>query len=224
MMRLHHARTGIALHELTHGDGLPLLVLHALGGASADWRGPAAAWPGRVYGVDFSGHGESDPLGGAAYWPELLLGDADVALEQIGPAAVAGAGLGAYIALLLAGSRPQSVPAALLLPGRGLAGGGPQPDFDRPFLTALTPSDHPPLPAGCDPLCCALDLDPRPPEYAAQFAAAARRLLVVEDGAPRPPWWEAARPHAEVLNGDAVAALEILTKNRHHGGTEARRR
>jgi hypothetical protein len=82
------------------------------------------------------------------------------------------------------------VPAALLLPGRGLAGGGPQPDFDRPFLTALTPADHAPLPPGCDPMVCSLDLDPRPPEYAAQFAAAARRLVLLEDGDPRPPWWE----------------------------------
>ena len=219
MMRIHHARTGIALHELAHGDGLPLLLLHQLGGSSADWGALAPRWPGRVIGVDFSGHGESEPLRGGAYWPELLLGDADVALEQIAPAAVAGAGLGAYIALLLAGSRPKSVPAALLLPGRGLAGGGPQPDFDRPFLTALTPSDHPPLPAGCDPLCVALNLDPRPPEYAAVFAAAAHRLLLLENGEPRPPWWDAAREHGEVVNGDAVAALERL----HRGGAEARR-
>ncbi|MBX3027190.1 alpha/beta hydrolase [bacterium] len=212
MMRLRHARTTIALHELAHGDGLPLLVLHPLGGSSADWRQDAAAWPGRVIGVDFSGHGDSPPLPGGAYWPELLLGDADVALEQIAPAAVAGAGLGAYIALLLAGSRPQAVPAALLLPGRGLAGGGPQPDFDRPFLTGLTPSEHPPLPAGCDPLCCALDLDPRPPEYAARFAAAASRLLLLEDDAPRPPWWDAARAHGEVVRGTWAQALERLRR------------
>jgi pimeloyl-ACP methyl ester carboxylesterase len=215
MIRLHHARTAIALHELTHGDGLPLLVLHALGGSSADWRQVAMAWPGRVIGVDFSGHGESERLRGGAYWPELLLGDADVALEQIGPAAVAGAGLGAYIALLLAGSRPQSVPAALLLPGRGFAGGGPQPDFDRPLLTALTPADPAPLPPGCDPMCCALELDPRPPEYAAQFAAAARRLLLLEDGDPRPPWWQAARAHAEIVHGTWEQGVSRLGQEEH---------
>ena len=209
-MRIHHARTSIALHELAHGDGLPLLVLHALGGSSADWRELAPAWPGRVIGVDFSGHGESERLRGGAYWPELLLGDADVALEQLGSAAVAGTGLGAYVALLLAGSRPQSVPAALLLPGRGLAGGGPAPDFDRPFLSALTPSEHPPLPPGCDPMACALDLDPRPPEYASQFAAAARRLVLLEDDDPRPPWWIAARPHAEVVRGTWQRGLSQL--------------
>lgn len=209
-MRIHHARTMIALHELAHGAGLPLLVLHALGGSSADWRELATAWPGRVLGVDFTGHGESEPLRGGAYWPELLLGDADVALEQLGPAAVAGAGLGAYVALLLAGSRPQSVAAALLLPGRGLAGGGPQPDYDRPFLSALTPSAHPPLPPGCDPLACALECDPRPPEYAVQFAAAARRLRLLEDDDPRPPWWQAARAHAEIVHGTPARCLARL--------------
>ena len=206
-MRIHHARTLIALHELAHGDGLPLLALHELGGSRADWRELAPLWPGRVIAVDFTGHGESEPLRGGAYWPELLLGDADVALEQIGPAAVVGVGLGAYVALLLAGCRPQMVPAALLLPGRGLAGGGPQPDFDRPFLSALTPADHPALPPGCDPLLCALDLDPRPPEYAVRFAAAARRLLLLEDGDERPPWWHAARAHSEVAHGDPRTAL-----------------
>lgn len=206
-MRLHHARTMIALHELAHGAGLPLLALHALGGSSADWGELVTDWPGWVIGVDFSGHGESDPLRGGAYWPELLLADADVALEQLGAAAVVGAGLGAYVALLLAGSRPQSVPAALLLPGRGLAGGGPQPDYERPFLAALTPAAHPPLPPGCDPLLCALECDPRPPEYAARFAAASRRLLLLEDGGDRPPWWQAARAHAEIVRGDPRAAL-----------------
>jgi pimeloyl-ACP methyl ester carboxylesterase len=144
-----------------------------------------------VLAVDFCGHGESEPLRGGGYWPELLLGDADIALEQIGQAAVIGAGLGAYIALLLAGARPQSVPAALLLPGRGLAGGGPQPDFDRPFLTALTPADHAPLPPGCD-RWVPLDLDPRPPNTR-RSSPPARRLVLLEDGDPRPPWWEAAR-------------------------------
>jgi len=212
-MHIHHARTAIALHELSHGDGLPLLLLHALGESSAGWGELPALWPGQVLAVDFSGHGESEPLRGGGYWPELLLGDADIALEQIGQAAVIGAGFGAYIALLLAGARPQSVPAALLLPGRGLAGGGPQPDFDRPFLTALTPADHAPLPPGCDPIVCSLDLDPRPPEYAAQFAAAARRLVLLEDGDPRPPWWEAARASAtaEVVRGTWEQAVALLS-------------
>lgn len=213
MIRLHHGRTTLALHELAHGDGLPLLALHGLGGSSADLAELAEAWPGRVLGLDFSGHGRSDRVRGGVYWPELLVADADIALEQLGRAALVGAGLGAYVALLLAGARAAAVPAALLLPGRGLEGGGPEPSFDRPFLSSLTPSAHPPLPDGTDPMACGLGLDPRPPEYAARFAAAATRLLLLEDGAPRPPWWEAIRASAESASGAPSAALASLAAN-----------
>lgn len=221
MIRLHHGRTTLALHELGHGGGLPLLYLHAVGGRAADGAALAAAWPGRAVGLDFSGHGDSDRLAGGAYWPELLLADADVALEQLGSAALAGAGFGAYIALLLAGSRPQAVPLALLLPGRGLAGGGPQPNFDRPFLSPLTPADHPPLPDGTDPMACALGLDPRPPEYAARFAAAATRLVLVEDGSARPPWWTAVARFGETID-DPLAFLAV-EDHRHDAGATRRR-
>ena len=210
MIRLHHGRTTLALHELAHGDGLPLLALHGLGGSSADLAELAEAWPGRVLGLDFSGHGRSDHVRGGVYWPELLVADADIALEQLSRAALFGVGLGAYVALLLAGARAAAVPAALLLPGAGLDGHGSEPDFDRPFLSSLTPSEHPPLPAGVDPMACSLGLDPRPPAYAARFAAAATRLVLLEDDAPRPPWWEAARAHAQPASGEPSAVLATL--------------
>jgi hypothetical protein len=44
-----------------------------------------------------------------------------------------------------------------------------------------------------DPRVWTCDSDPRPPDYALAFASAARRLLLAEDGGPRPPWWEAIR-------------------------------
>jgi pimeloyl-ACP methyl ester carboxylesterase len=211
-MRLLHARVELELHELSQRDGPALLLLHALGGSSADWAEAAALWPGRVYALDFSGHGRSQWVHGGVYLPEQLAGDADVALAHIGPAAIAGAGFGAYVALLMAGARPQQVRAALLMPGRGLNGGGVEPNFDRPVLTALTPAAHAELPRGCDPLLCALEVDPRPPTYAGRFAAAARKLLLLEDGGARPPWWEAARgvAAAESIAGDARQALATL--------------
>ncbi len=211
MIRLRHARVELALHALAQRDGPTLLLLHALGADGRSWGTLTSAWPGRVVALDFSGHGASQWVRGGAYTPELLAGDADAALAAIGPAVLAGAGVGAYVALLLAGARAAQVPAALLLPGAGLSGGGPEPDWDRPVLRALTPAAHPPLPAGCDPLCCALLADPRPPDYAARFAAAARRLVLLDDDAPRPPWWNAvsASPTAEVAD-DLDAALERL--------------
>lgn len=207
-MRLQHVRCGLELHDLGgRGAAPPLLLLHALGGSARDWGEAAARWPGQVCALDFSGHGRSEALRGGGYTPELLTADADAALAALGGAALAGAGIGAYVALLLAGARRDVVPAALLLPGRGLDGGGPQPDFVRPWLKSLTPADNPPLPPGCDPILRALEFDPRPPEYAARFGTAARRILLLEDGTPRPPWWIAQRPHATAVEGDPFAAL-----------------
>jgi pimeloyl-ACP methyl ester carboxylesterase len=188
--RFSHGELTLALHELRGGSGTALLLLHQLGGASTDWGAPPEGWPGPVFALDFAGHGASERRTGGAYVPELLAADADAALELLGPCRLAGAGVGAYVALLLAGARPERVPAALLLPGRGLDGGGPLPDRrrGRTFLAPSVDGD-----GGPDPMIWSCDADPRPPDYALAFAAAARRLLLAEDGGPRPPWWEAIR-------------------------------
>lgn len=210
-MRLQHARTELELHELSCRAGPALLVLHALGGSSADWAEAAAAWPGRVFALDFSGHGRSQWVRGGVYMPELLAADADSALAHIGAASIAGAGIGAYVALLLAGGRPAAVPAALLLPGSGIAGGGPHPDFDRP---PLPPAGNPALPSGCDPRLVTLLYDPRPPDYAARFAGTARCLLLLDDGNERPPWWAAAlrSAPAEMIRTDVRGGLGRLAE------------
>ena len=214
-MRIKHGLVTLELHERARRDGPALLLLHALYGSSADWGEAPATWPGAVFALDFAGHGHSEWVAGGAYYPELLVGDADAALAHIGRAAVAGAGLGAYVALLLAGARPDVVPAALLLPGSGVAGGGALPDFEREFpqLTVGTAR-----PGRCDPLVCTLERDVRPVDYAESFARAARRILLVEDGEPRPPWWEAARrsPTAERVAAGLPATLTQLHRFADH--------
>ena len=79
-------------------------------------------------------------------------------------------------------------------------------------MTLVTPAATQPLPTGCDPLCCALQGDVRPPDYIARFAGAARRVLLLEDGNPRPPWWERARefPAAQPIVGDVRSAFGEL--------------
>jgi hypothetical protein len=108
------------------------------------------------------------------------------------------------------------VEAALLLPGAGLEGGGPRPDPSRrvdagTVLENLERAERDP---GAGPLLRHVEVDIRPPEYAAAFARAARRLLLAEDGAARPPWWEAAReaPGAERAPADVGAALAHLAR------------
>lgn len=215
-MRIVHARVSLALHELRSAEGPPLLLLHPLRGSSAHWGDAVGAWPGRVLALDFCGHGASGWLKGGGYLPELFAADADAALAEIGPASLAGAGVGAYAALLLAGGRPEQVPAALLLPGAGLAGGGARPDFDA-FAgggsARVSDGDRGSAP-GTDPLVRTAELDVRPTDYAESFAAAAKRLLLAEDGSPRPPWWEAVRasPHARRAPADLSRALAALAR------------
>jgi len=207
-MRIQQGRIGLELHQLAGGSGTPLLLLHQLYGSSDDWRATPLSWRGPVYAIDLAGHGRSDWNKGGAYTPELLACGVDEALKRIGEAALAGSGVGAYIALLLAGARPETVTDALLLPGVGLDGGGAAPDYDgegRIFSEAA------PAREGCDPLLHFLERDIRPIDYVEPFAHRAQELVLVEDGTPRPPWWNAVRafPGVHVVP-DLAAGLAIL--------------
>ena len=200
-----HGDVSLALHVRRATAGEPLLLLHALGGSSADWGVAVDAWPGPVFALDFAGHGDSGWRSGGAYTPELFAADADAALAVVGVAAVAGAGLGAYVALLLAGTRPALVSAALLLPGRGLDGGGPRP-AGRVFAGVATDA------IAHDPMVTTCEIDVRPPDYARAFGDAARALFLAEhDGVP-PPWWAALRDvaNARRIRGDRAAAFAVL--------------
>jgi pimeloyl-ACP methyl ester carboxylesterase len=169
---LRHGRINLALHELRPGPGRPLLLLHGLGERSPDdVPSGAAAWPGPVHGLDFTGHGRSDVPAGGGYTSEHLLSDADVALAALGPATVLGRGLGGYVALLLAGSRPTEVRGAVIADGPGLAGGGSRPG-SASVITVEGATTTPP-----DPFALAeLARDVRPPDYAASFARQATHL------------------------------------------------
>ena len=199
-MRIQHARVSLGLHELAPGPRPALLLLHALYGSSADWDA-LPDWPGRIYALDFCGHGDSEWLAAGGYTPELLAADADCALAHIGGATIGGAGLGAYVALLLAGARRDLVPAALLLPGNGLAGAGAVPDFDAPRTAFYGWDSAEPGGRAYDPAATVLEEDIRPVDYVEPFARAARKLLLVEDARELPPWWLSVRasPNAEVL-------------------------
>ena len=166
---LLHNRIRLALHKLKDGEGVPLLLLHGLGECSPN-RLPQeyAGWQGAVHTLDFSGHGLSDHPKGGGYTCEYLMADVDIALSRLGPSTVAGRGLGAYIALLIAGARPHQVRGAILRDGPGLNSGAGS--------SGRIPAREQAWPLAPDPFALAeLSTDMRPPDYAAGFALLAKR-------------------------------------------------
>jgi len=206
---LRHGKIDLALHGLRTGpSGRPLFLLHGRGMRSPD-RVPDAVstWPGPVWALDFTGHGASTVPAGGGYFVEILMADADHALAELGSATVLGRGLGAYVALLLAGARPNEVRGAILCDGPGLSGGGPRPVTP----TVLVPKD--PGPAPPDPFALLeLARDVRPPDYATSFVRQTTQLSDLERpisvcAAERPDWLAAVIEEPGVLVTPLAEAL-----------------
>jgi pimeloyl-ACP methyl ester carboxylesterase len=204
---LTHNKVRLALHELRPAtvDGQRhLLLLHGLGerslAAPPEW---ASSWTGSVHALDFTGHGSSTIPRGGGYSAELLLADADSALAALGEATVVGRGLGAYIALMLAGARAKQVRGAVLCDGPGLAGGAIGPTSQS--FSTLPASSRPP-----DPYALfELSRDVRPPDYATLFARLAVEHSGLDDpimvaAVVRPPWLAAVADEV----GVTVTTLE----------------
>ena len=159
------------------------------------------AWPGPVWGLDLTGHGQSTVPQGGGYTAELLMADADAALAELGEVTIHGRGLGAYVALLIAGARPTLVRGAVLADGPGLAGGGPTPGSPSVIPAVRTATPVP------DPFALLeLSRDVRPPDYAASFVRQAVQLSGLDSpiavaAVTRPPWL------AEVIEEPGVITL-----------------
>jgi pimeloyl-ACP methyl ester carboxylesterase len=213
---LRHGKVDLALHHLRgarSGGGRPLLLLHGLGEASPatvpTWTDP---WPGPVDALDFTGHGLSTIPRGGGYTAELLLGDADAALNALtdgDPAksiTVVGRGLGAYIALQLAGGRAAQVHGAVLVDGPGLAGGPTGPTSQSFF--SLPATDTTP-----DPYALVeLGRDLRPPDYATLFVRLALAGSDLDEPVAvasvfRPDWLDAVSREHGVMNSSLAEAL-----------------
>jgi pimeloyl-ACP methyl ester carboxylesterase len=208
---LTHNRIELALHTLRDGgDGRTLLLLHGLGESSpATVPTYAGSWPGRVVALDFTGHGASTLPSGGGYTAELVMADADIAIQQLGPVTIVGRGLGAYIALLVAGARTELVRGAVLADGPGLSG-GPSVPTSQPVIVAPAVTSTP------DPYALVeLGRDLRPPDYAATFARLAVQASDLEEplivtAAFRPEWLAAVA--AEPGVGQATSIADALTR------------
>lgn len=210
LVELTHNKVTLALHQLRSGAGPALLCLHGLGERTPPTM-PAEVepWPGPIWGLDFTGHGASTvPLGGG-YTCELLMADADIALAHLGSATVLGRGVGAWVALLLAGARADQVAGAILADGPGLAGGGTRPGA----LSIIAVAETDLAAAPPDPYALAeLSRDVRPVDYAQGFAREAVRgsklevpLLVTAYA--RPEWLRAVVDEIGVETATLADAL-----------------
>ncbi|MGI9644994.1 MAG: alpha/beta fold hydrolase [Ilumatobacteraceae bacterium] len=202
---LTHNRIQLALHTLREGSGRALLLLHGLGEQSPDDVPEAvAAWPGPITALDFTGHGASTTPIGGGYTAEILMADADAAIRQLGEATVVGRGLGAYIALLIAGARADRVRGTVLADGPGLSG-GPSVATSQPVYS-LDAVDSTP-----DPYALAeLGRDLRPPDYATAFSRLALQGSDLDQPITvvarfRPSWLAAVAGEPGVGDADTVA-------------------
>ena len=213
---LQHVNTKLALHPLreARGSDRALLFLHGLGECTpATVPAYLDAWSGPIWGLDFTGHGASAVPAGGGYTAEILMADVDHALAHIGEATVFGRGLGAYIALLIAGGRPRLVAGAILDDGPGLAGGGPSPTSPvavRPVEAAAEQGATPMTPDGY--ALVEMGRDIRPADYATlyvrqslQFSGLDGPISVV--GVVRPPWLTAVAEETGVVTSTLAEAL-----------------
>ena len=114
---------GARLRYAVAGDGLPVVLVHGLGGTIENWRGlaPALARRHRVLVPDLPGHGHSAPLPEAGHlddFAEVVLAMAEA--EGIGSAVWIGHSLGGTVALRAAVRRPDAVRGVVLAAAAGI--------------------------------------------------------------------------------------------------------
>ena len=142
------------------------------------------------------------------------LADADTALAHLGACTVVGRGVGAYVALMLAGARPTLVRGAVLCDGPGLWGGASGP------VSASYPVLHPSRGVPDPYALLEMSRDLRPPDYASLFARLALEHSGLDESivvatTVRPPWLEAVVAEVGVVERSfetAVAACAAIAR------------
>ena len=219
IVMLRHNKIDLALHSLRsqpldpNVPSRPLLLLHGLGDRSPDSVPPwVEAWPGIIVALDFTGHGASTVPPSGGYAPEMLMADVDQALAHLTnddpdrSITVLGRGLGAYIALQIAGARASQIHGVILTDGPGLAG-GPTGPTSQSFFSLETDGSAP------DPYALVeLGRDLRPGDYAVSFVNLANAGAPVANpitvaSSFRPKWLAAVADSPGVAESSLAEAL-----------------
>jgi pimeloyl-ACP methyl ester carboxylesterase len=161
-----------------------------------------------VHALDLTGHGDSTVPAGGGYTCEVLMADADAALGHLGPLAVLGRGLGAYVGLLLAGAGRRRSGASCSTTGPGSSAARAR--RPRPASCSSRPTRRRAAPDAY--ALVELTRDVRPGDYAATFARQATQLSPLEHPVTvaamgRPPWLEAVVDVVGVRQLGTTAAL-----------------
>ena len=142
------------------------------------------------------------------------MADVDAALAHLGPGTGVGRGLGAYVALLIAGARPGLVIGAVLCDGPGLSGGGPAPHSPSVIAPTADAVAAATIESGLpDPFAMVeLARDVRPEDYATTYARQSLQFSGLD--APltvaavvRPPWLTAVTAETGVVAEPIAEAL-----------------
>jgi pimeloyl-ACP methyl ester carboxylesterase len=115
---------GVRMRYFVGGAGPPLILVHGLGGAAANWTelAPLLARRHRLLVPDLPGHGGSEPLPAVSGLEPFADRVALVAqAEGMLPAPVVGHSLGGMVVLRLALRRPADVTAIVLAASAGLS-------------------------------------------------------------------------------------------------------
>jgi pimeloyl-ACP methyl ester carboxylesterase len=117
---------GVPIRYFAAGRGRPVVLLHGLGGAAANWSAvaPQLARSRRVLVPELPGHGGSAPLAALPTLEPFVDVVLEVArAEDALPTAIVGHSLGGLVALMVAGRAPEAVTAVVVAAGAGISSG-----------------------------------------------------------------------------------------------------